>query len=250
MTNEELAERAKAGDAAALMELWESVRRVCFRIAGRYGDMLSRAGPDTDDVAQELFLAYHAALTEGGYRFTTYLTYHVKNALRAVLGIRRGSRELPPVPVSLDCPLGDETDNTMGDLVPDPEATQAFTDAESRVWCEQLHDALDQCLDDLEEKQAEAVRGTYYKGLTAAEVGECLGISASQATQLKQSGLRKLRHGENLRRLKQYRDEIASGIYRGTGFAAWKYGGSSVEERAVLRLEELENPASTFEPKT
>ncbi len=71
MTNEELAVAAKAGDADALITLWESVRRVCFRIAGRYGNMLSRAGLDTDDVAQELFLAYHTALTaydpEGGY---------------------------------------------------------------------------------------------------------------------------------------------------------------------------------------
>ncbi len=62
MGNEELATRAKAGDAAALLELWESVRRLCFRIASRYGNMLSRAGFDIEDVAQELFLAYHAAL--------------------------------------------------------------------------------------------------------------------------------------------------------------------------------------------
>ncbi len=32
-----------------------------------------------------------------------------------------------------------------------------------------------------------------------------------------------------------------AGIYHATGFRAWKSGGS-VEERAVLRLEELENP--------
>ncbi len=60
---EELAVRAKAGDAAALMELWEAVRRLCFRIAGRYGNMLSRAGLDIEDTEQELFLAYYAALT-------------------------------------------------------------------------------------------------------------------------------------------------------------------------------------------
>ncbi len=108
-----------------------------------------------------------------------------------------------------------------GSLVPDPDAEQAFEDAESRVWCEQLHNALDQCLDELETGQASAIRGTYYKNLTAAEVGESLGVSASQATQLKQSGLRKLRHGKNLRRLKEFRDEIISTqAYHATGFNA------------------------------
>ncbi len=255
MSNEELAVAAKAGDADALITLWESVRRVCFRIAGQYGDMLSRAGLDTDDIAQELFLAYHAALTafdpEGVYRFTTYLTYHVKNGLMTVLGIRRGNRELPPDPLSLDEPLGETEDSdTRGSLVPDPDATQAFADAEDRVWCEQLHDALEQCLDTLEEKQAKAVRGTYFDNLTVTEVGQRLGVSTSRAAQLKQAGLRKLRQGKSLRRLREFRDEIDAGIYHGTSLSAWRYGGSSVEEQTILRLEELENPTSNFEPKT
>ncbi len=251
MSNEQLAELAKGGDSDALMTLWAAVRRVCFRIAGRYGNMLIRAGLDTDDIAQELFLAFYAALTafdpEGGYRFVTYLTYHVKNALRAVLGIRRGSRELPPVPVSLDSPLGDDEECTMSDLFPDSRAAQAFADAESRVWCEQLHSALDQCIDTLEEKQAKAVRGAYFEGLTAEETGKLLNVSTSRAAQLKKAGLRKLRQGKSLKRLRAFRDEIISTqAYHATGFNAWKSGGS-VEERSVIRLDELE---SNLEPKT
>ncbi len=246
MSNEQLAIKAKAGDNDSLMALWTAVRRLCFRIAGRYGNMLFRAGLDTEDIQQELFLAYHAALMafdpSGEYKFTTFLTYHVKNAVRTVLGIRRESRELPPVLLSLDDPLGETEDSdTRGSLVPDPDAAQAFEDAESRVWREQLHNALDQCLDTLEVGQAEAVRGTYYEGLTAEETGKRLGVSASKATQLKQSGLRHLRRGKNLRRLKAFRDEIISTqAYHATGFNAWKSGGS-VEERIILRLEELEH---------
>ncbi len=62
MGNEQLAERAKAGDTAALMELWKSVQRLCFRIVGRYESLLFRARLDNDDLTQELFLAYYAAL--------------------------------------------------------------------------------------------------------------------------------------------------------------------------------------------
>ncbi len=213
--------------------------------------MLSRAGLDSEDVAQELFLAYHAALMafdpESGYQFTTYLTYHVKNALRSVLGIRRKNRELPPMPLSLDEPLGETEDSdTRGSLVPDPDAALAFEDAKSRIWCEQLHDALDQCLDSIDKQPAAIIRGRFFDGLTREALAKQAGISAAHAQQLERKGMRQLRHGKNLRRLKQFRDDIASGIYHGTGFNAWRYGGS-VEERIVIRLDELE---SSLEPKT
>ncbi len=244
MGNEQLAERAKAGDTAALMKLWESVRRLCFWIAGRYGNMLAWAGLDSEDVAQELFLAFYAALTafnpESGYQFNTFLTYHIQNALRAALDIRDGKR-LPPVPLSLDEPLGElEDGDTRGSLVPDPDAEQAFEDAETRIWNERLHNALEQCLDTLEEKQAKVIRGTYYEGLTAEETGKLLNVSASKATQLKQAGLRKLRQGKNLSRLKAFRDEIISTrAYHGTSLSAWRFSGSSVEESIMLKLEEM-----------
>ncbi len=86
------------------------------------------------------------------------------------------------MPLSLDDPLGDTEDSdTRGSLVPDPDAAQAFEDAESRVWNEQLHDALDVCIDALETKQAEAVRSAYFEGLTAEETGKLLNVSISRA---------------------------------------------------------------------
>ncbi len=233
MTNEELAVAAKAGDADALITLWESVRRVCFRIASRYGNMLFQAGLDTDDVAQELFLAYHAALMafapSGKYKFTTFLTYHVKNGLRAVLGIRRGSRKLPPVPLSLDDPLGETEDSdTRGSLIHDPDAEQAFADAEDNVWCEQLHDTLYQCLDSIDEQPAAIIRGRFFDGLTREALAKQAGISAAHAQQLERKGMRQLRQGANVRRLKQYREEFNAGLCHGTSLSAWRYGGSSV----------------------
>ncbi len=66
------------------------------------------------------------------------------------------------MPLSLDSPLGDDEECTRGDLLPDSRAALAFEDAESRVWNKQLHDALEQCLDDLKKKQAKAVRETYF----------------------------------------------------------------------------------------
>ncbi len=245
MDNEKLAAAAKAGDNEALIELWESVRRLCFRIAGRYGTMLTRAGLGTGDIEQELFLAYHAALTafdpSGEYKFTTYLTRPVMNALRAALGIR-SSRELPPVPLSLNEPLGDEEECTRGDLLPDSRATEAFEATENSVWNEQLRDALEQCLDSIDERTAAIIRGRFLNGYTREALANQAGISPTRAQQLERKGMRQLRQGKNLSRLKAFRDEIISTrAYHGTGLSAWRFSGSSVEERIVLRLEELEN---------
>ncbi len=253
MNNEELAARAKTGDNDALMALWTAVRRLCFQIARRYKNMLAWAGYTSEDIEQTLFLAFYAALDafnpSSETKFTSYLQYPIMSTLRAALGIR-DRRDLPPALLSLDEPIGDGKDATRGDLLPDSRAAQAFEDAESRVWSEQLHDALDVCIDALETKQAKAVRGAYFEGLTAEETGKLLNVSTSRAAQLKKAGLRKLRQGKSLRRLRAFRDEIISTqAYHATGFNAWKSGGS-VEERIVIRLDELENPTPNLEPKT
>ncbi len=245
MENEKLAEAAKGGDSDALLKLWKSVRRLCFQIARRYKNMLTWTGYTDEDTEQTLFLAFCAALDafdpSTGKKFTSYLQYPIMNALRAALGIRDG-REQPPAPVSLDSPLGDEADNTMGDLIPDSRAAEAFEAAENSVWNEQLHSVLERCLADLEDKRAEAVRAAYFEGLTAEETGKRLGVSTSRAACLKKEGLRKLRQGRNLKRLEEFREAITTGLCRGTSLSVWRYSGNSIEEQAILRLEELESP--------
>ncbi len=62
MSNEQLAEQAKAGDNDAQMALWTAVRRLCFQIARRYKNMLGWAGYTSEDIEQTLFLAFYAAL--------------------------------------------------------------------------------------------------------------------------------------------------------------------------------------------
>ena len=70
-----------------------------------------------------------------------------------------------------------------------------------------------------------------------AEIGEKLGCNTEYARQLANKGLRRLRSGKNIQRLKQYREQIISeGAYHGTGWNAWKNGGS-VEERTVMKLD-------------
>ena len=244
MSNEELATRAKAGDHDALTQLWEQNRgllAILFRkLARKTEDRMAAMGVTWEDVEQCGYLAIADAVTlydpEAGALFSSFLRYPVMTQFFELIGWRTEKQKRDPLgqSLSLDEPITGEDGGTRADLVPD---AQAFESIEERLYTEQLHAALEQCLDTLEQKQAEAVRFRYYSGLSLAETGAKLGCNTEYARQLEQKGLRKLRHPQNARRLEQYREQIiTTHAYHGTGFSAWKYGGS-VEERIIERLE-------------
>lgn len=90
MTNEQLAALAQQGDWRALFDLWEAVKPFCMAAAGhvyRRHDpaKLSGRGVTLEDLQQETYCAFRKALTafkpERAYKFTTYLSYPLKNAL-------------------------------------------------------------------------------------------------------------------------------------------------------------------------
>lgn len=236
MNHEELAVRARKGDRAARDTLWEAVQRLCHHLARRYFPLCAQAGIDPEDLSQELYFAFLAALDAfdptSGNKFTSYLQYPVWNVCAAALGIRNGKR-LRPV-VSLQRPVGDE-DSALQDLLEDPAGGQPFEDAEHRLYLASLHTALHDCLNALDDRQAATIRARYYDGLTLAEIGARLGCSAEYARQLENKGLRRLRCPQFARRLRAHL--LTEEAYHGTGFTAWKRGGS-VQERAVIHADE------------
>ena len=95
------------------------------------------------------------------------------------------------------------------------------------MYCEQLRHALDTEIAKLSPIQQEAVRSRFYENLTLTQTGERLQVDRALFL-LKRSA-----------RLARFRERIIrEDAYHGTGWQAWKYGGS-VEERILLKLEEL-----------
>lgn len=238
MTNEELALRAQAGDLDARNQLWEAVRRLCYKLAHRFFPLCQRAGIERADLKQELFFGFLAALDafdpDKGYLFNSYLEYTVRKACANALGIRNGKRLDPPA--SLQTPVGEDCDE-LQDLIPDTTSGQPFEDAENRVFNEQLHAALDTCLDALDDRRRETICARFYDGLTLAEVSKQLGCSPQRVRQLEKDGLRELRKPQYTRRLAPFREQIISTrSYHGTGYQAWKRCGS-VQERTLVYLE-------------
>ena len=135
---------------------------------------------------------------------------------------------------SLEKPIpGTEEDLTIGDTLEDPEAGEMLRNAEDRVFTEELHNALIECLATLPEAQRAAIEGRHFEGKTLKQLGEEQGCSPEWVRRNETDGMRKLRQGKNVLKLKPFMEEItAARAYQGTGFTAWKSRGS-VEERTA-----------------
>ena len=250
MTNEELAAKAKAGDKAALGQLWEQNRGLLATLFGelvcKAGARMDAMGVTTEDVEQSFFLAVALAVRlyepERGTLFTSFLKYPVKTVFFDLVGWRTASQKCDPLGryVSLDEAVcgEDGSETTRSELVPDPAAERQLEDAEEQLYTEQLHADLEDCIGTLDEHRAAVIRARYFEDKTLSEIGELIGVNTSRVGQLERDAMRKLRTGRNIQRLRQYRDLIISEhAYHGTGWAAWNSGGS-VEERTVIRLED------------
>lgn len=242
-TNEALAARAKAGDKEAAAQLWQQNRGLLGtwgrRLYAAYRERAAASGVTLEDVEQIGFPAVAAAAcgydTAQGTQFTTYLAYHFRREFFALVGLRTERQKQEPLcrACSLDAPIDaeDAEGATRAELVPDAGAAAQMENAEEKVWTEQLHAALDECMEKIDPRQAFVLRSRYYEGMTHTQLAAVMGVSKQRVQSQEQAGLRAMRR-RNSCRLAQFRAEIISRAYRHTGFSAWKTGGSAPERWA------------------
>ena len=92
----------------------------------------------------------------------------------------------------------------------------------------------EQALAKLSDHEAAVIRRRYYQRQTWAEIEEDSGIKTRQGRTTEHSALTKLRRNPVLNRF--HEEVITYHSYTGTGFAAWKHGGS-VEECLIEYLD-------------
>jgi RNA polymerase primary sigma factor len=135
---------------------------------------------------------------------------------------------------SLDIPCGEDSTETVGDLVP---GSQGFEDeVVNDLFLQQAYDEMWKSVDSLEEEQAKIIRERYqgYKEKTYQEVGEKLGIAPARVRTVQNKALRKLRVKLRHSTAADYMNEyIYNQSLKPTGFhTTW----TSSTERVALRL--------------
>jgi RNA polymerase primary sigma factor len=239
---QELSRRAKIGDKTAVNKLVESNLLLVVSIAKKYYG----CGLPLLDLIQEgnigLITAANKYDGEKGFRFSTYATYWIRQAISRALGeqsrtiripanmidllnkIKKATVELTQslnrqptdeelaeklgvevdkvqaaldiaqVSSSLDTPIDDEGETSMGDLIADTKASNVGDD----LIKEANSQIVESVLSTLSNREAEIIRMRFGIGrdrpMTLEEVGTHYGLSRERIRQVETKALRKLRN--------------------------------------------------------
>lgn len=137
---------------------------------------------------------------------------------------------------SLESPLFDEADGTLGDTV--ASGTDVEGDVLDDVQAQHLNAELWAAVDLLPEEQADIIRMRYKGSKTVREIGELIGLTGGKVRRLEVKALRELRHSDLIYPFCEYLpDAIGSGVYYG-GVGQFNHTWTSSTERAALKLSE------------
>ena len=128
------------------------------------------------------------------------LTRKLSRAAQKVRRIMSVSQE----PMSLETPIGSEENSSLGDFIEDESMPGPVDQASQQLLREQMKEVLDQ-LSDRERSVIERRFGLRDgQSRTLEEVGQEFGVTRERIRQIEAKALRKLRHPQRSRKLKDY----------------------------------------------
>ena len=246
MTNEELVMVIKGGNDELTPSLWERVERFAHIKATDYyhlhTDLCARAGVTLDDLKQESYFAFMAAVNyydpDKGFLFLSFMTYPLLKAFNGACGIITQKRKQEPLnnAKSLSTPVGEE-DSTLEDMLEDEAAGDSFQRIEEMDFTKRLRSDLEECIDSLNPDQAYTIREKYFCGMNTRQIAERHGITEGLCRGRETEALRHLRRGKNREKLKVYQNDIISRCGYKSSYGLWRSSGCSSTEYTVLKRE-------------
>ena len=207
MTNEEMATAIYEGQNHLLKDLYLNNRGIIYKSAisfyNRNSDRCMRCGVEVSDMVNEAYFVLPAAVTaynqsDKQYKFITFLKFPLINCFLSLTGLRTqtGRKEPLNLSTSLDAPVSELDDITLGDTVEDMTATERYEKVEKSDYFNILYAELERLSD--EEKKVIFLH--YLKNQSVTNIAASENMTVNVIQSYRNKALRKLRRSEQIRK--------------------------------------------------
>ncbi len=238
LTNEQMFDLIKDGNEDLKPVLWERIKSLLYMFAGnyyrKYTEYNERHGVTEWDLKQQAYTAYESSFasydrSRGAYN--TYLGIMFKNAIRELFGNKNPLNSADSLDRLID--TEDKDSGTVGDLVPDQTAAEAFEEIEESSVAAVVRSAVEE----LPDMERDIIKSKYFDGNTQTSTADKIGLSAERVRQIEKSALHKLRRNKEILRLGDELGYLSYRLYHNTVGSYRRYGISNVERIAIERAD-------------
>lgn len=237
-SNEELVIGIKQGKELK-NELYRNIYRLLYKLCKRFLPLAERLGYEMGDLLSASWFGVEKAIKaynpEKGFKFSTYLSYHVSSTIKEFLGLRGTKEKLKYISLlRLDAPVDNQEneDITLLDSVKDSGAEEPFLNAE---FCD-YYNVLISEIDKLSQDKSEVIKRHFLGNESITDIAQEKNVSIEYIAAKKRKAIWELRKSHNIREC--YYSEYS---YHHVGVKEFKNTWTSSTEWAALKVMSEEN---------